>query len=167
MIFCGTLRIAKADFDTDPSDQFKRDLFDEICRSMNATAGSASGSSDSIGTLKSADEGQVSENQASPAENLTQTRKEGDATCHTVSTVSADNANSEQPVSSSAAPSEFNPASDAADLTQTDEEIATEWANKVVTGIEQLSTLEGLRRATDRKLWASVLLSAIKKSKGL
>lgn len=35
MIFCGTLRIAKADFDTNPHPDFCARVFDDICRTMN------------------------------------------------------------------------------------------------------------------------------------
>ena len=34
-LICGTLRIARADFDTDPSPGFKRELFDWICTRLN------------------------------------------------------------------------------------------------------------------------------------
>jgi hypothetical protein len=37
MIFCGTLRIAKADFDTNPHPDFCARVFDDICRTMNET----------------------------------------------------------------------------------------------------------------------------------
>lgn len=36
MIFCGTLRIAKGDFDTNPHPDFCARVFDDICRTMNA-----------------------------------------------------------------------------------------------------------------------------------
>lgn len=36
MIFCGTLRIAKGDFDTNPHPDFCARIFDDICRTMNA-----------------------------------------------------------------------------------------------------------------------------------
>jgi hypothetical protein len=36
MIFCGTLRIVKADFDTDPSPEFCKRVFDYICDTLNA-----------------------------------------------------------------------------------------------------------------------------------
>jgi hypothetical protein len=36
MIFCGTLRIAKADFDTNPSPEFCAKVFDDICNTMNS-----------------------------------------------------------------------------------------------------------------------------------
>lgn len=35
-ICCGTLRIAKEDIDTNPSDTFKKELFDWICETLNA-----------------------------------------------------------------------------------------------------------------------------------
>jgi len=35
MIFCGTLRIAKQDFDTNPHPDFCARVFDDICRTMN------------------------------------------------------------------------------------------------------------------------------------
>lgn len=35
MIFCGTLRIAKGDFDTNPHPDFCALVFDDICRTMN------------------------------------------------------------------------------------------------------------------------------------
>lgn len=38
MLFCGTLRIAKADFDTDPSEDFKTTVFDQIVAALNAEA---------------------------------------------------------------------------------------------------------------------------------
>lgn len=34
-IFCGTLRIARADFDTDPNIEFRTRVFDEICATLN------------------------------------------------------------------------------------------------------------------------------------
>jgi hypothetical protein len=36
MLFCGTMRIAKADFDTDPAPDFKERVFDDICNALNA-----------------------------------------------------------------------------------------------------------------------------------
>ena len=41
LLICGTLRIAKADFDTDPSDEFKAEIFDQICEAMNAPVAGA------------------------------------------------------------------------------------------------------------------------------
>lgn len=38
MLFCGTMRIGRMDFDTDPSDEFKQMVYDEICRRMNLPA---------------------------------------------------------------------------------------------------------------------------------
>ena len=36
-ICCGTLRIAKADFDTDPSPEFQQRVFDWVCQQLNAS----------------------------------------------------------------------------------------------------------------------------------
>jgi hypothetical protein len=35
-LICGTLRIARADFDTDPSEGFRVRMFDWICDTLNA-----------------------------------------------------------------------------------------------------------------------------------
>jgi hypothetical protein len=35
LIFCGTLRIAREDFDTNPHPDFRDKVFDEICAAMN------------------------------------------------------------------------------------------------------------------------------------
>lgn len=34
-LICGTMRIARMDFDTDPSDEFKQQLFDWIVDTLN------------------------------------------------------------------------------------------------------------------------------------
>lgn len=35
LIFCGTLRVAREDFDTSPHPDFRDKVFDEICAAMN------------------------------------------------------------------------------------------------------------------------------------
>lgn len=37
-LICGTLRIAREDFDTNPSDEFRKAVFDQIVRTMNDAA---------------------------------------------------------------------------------------------------------------------------------
>ena len=34
-IICGTVRIAVQDFDTDPSEEFKKEILDWICETLN------------------------------------------------------------------------------------------------------------------------------------
>lgn len=41
MIFCGTLRIAKGAFDTNPHPDFCARVFDDICETMNKTQNNA------------------------------------------------------------------------------------------------------------------------------
>ncbi len=36
VLVCGTTRIASADFDTNPSEQFQNEMFDWICEALNA-----------------------------------------------------------------------------------------------------------------------------------
>lgn len=36
---CGTVRIACEDFDTDPSDEFRKEMFDWIVKTLNAAEG--------------------------------------------------------------------------------------------------------------------------------
>ncbi len=35
---CGTIRVAKEDFDTNPSNEFKTELFDWMCQSLNSAS---------------------------------------------------------------------------------------------------------------------------------
>jgi len=37
-IFCGTLRIARWDFDTDPSPEFRKQLSEQMCEALNRKA---------------------------------------------------------------------------------------------------------------------------------
>ena len=39
-IFCGTLRIAKFCFDTEPSEEFKADVYEQMQAALNAEANS-------------------------------------------------------------------------------------------------------------------------------
>lgn len=41
VLVCGTIRIARADFDTNPSQQFQDDMFDWMCEVLNKAAGEA------------------------------------------------------------------------------------------------------------------------------
>lgn len=41
LIFCGTLRIAREDFDTNPHPDFRDKVFDEICDMMNRAQNNA------------------------------------------------------------------------------------------------------------------------------
>jgi hypothetical protein len=50
VLVCGTIRIASADFDTNPSEEFKNEMFTWICETLNKASEEVNYSNDYVDT---------------------------------------------------------------------------------------------------------------------